>query len=150
VGTVRETVTVEGSVHEALSVWCDTSRWPSWVEGMERVVSVTDGWPEVGGVVRWESTPAGRGSVTERVVSYEPLTAIESEIDENQMTAIQRVTFTPSEDTTEVALELSYRIRRRNPLTPLIDVLFVRAPMRASLRTTLSRFNVEVALTRRT
>jgi hypothetical protein len=149
VGTVRETITFEGSVHEALTVWCDTAKWPSWVEGLDRILERSGDWPEVGGVVRWQSNPSGRGTVVEQVTAYEPLELIESAIDEDQMTAIQAVTFAPQEGNVVVTLAMNYRIRRRHPLTPLIDFAFVRAPMRASLSTTLSRFSVEVELMRR-
>ena len=40
---------------------------------------------------------------------------------------------------------LEYRIRERNPLTPVVDRLFVRPAMRASLQATLLRFGVTLA-----
>jgi hypothetical protein len=139
-------------VHDALSAWCETARWSGWVEGLERVLTVNDGWPEPGGSVRWESSPAGRGTVTERVLRYEPLSLIESEIEDDQVIAHQLVGFTPiatgtvpGADAVELALEFSYRIKGRSPFTPVVDFLFVRRAMGASLQTTLDRFAGELA-----
>ena len=67
--TVRVAQSFDASVHEAETGWYDTSRWPSWVEGLEQVVAVDGDWPAVGSRVRWRSGPAGRGSVTETVVA---------------------------------------------------------------------------------
>ena len=53
--------------------WYDTGRWVAWVDGLDAVVSVDGDWPRVGATVSWQSGPAGRGRVTERVVGYEPL-----------------------------------------------------------------------------
>ena len=71
--TVRATQTVAGTVGEVERRWYDTGRWPSWVDGLERVLDVSGPWPEPGAVVTWESGPAGRGRVVERVVEHEPL-----------------------------------------------------------------------------
>ena len=62
-----------GSVHEAETCWYDTDRWPEWMDGLARVVAVEGDWPGVGSSVTWESGPAGRGRVRERVIAYEPL-----------------------------------------------------------------------------
>ena len=42
-------------------------------------------------------------------------------------------------------LTLRYSIKRRSPLTPLVDLLFVRRPMTISLTRTLTRFAVALA-----
>jgi hypothetical protein len=43
-----------------------------------------------------------------------------------------------------VELSLAYKIRGRSPVTPLIDLLFIRRAMTASLEQTLSRFGVSL------
>jgi hypothetical protein len=48
-----------------------------------------------------------------------------------------------------VRLTLRYRIKRRSPLTPLIDVLFVRRLMIGSLEKTLGGFGGVLAESRR-
>ena len=147
--TVRTTAICDASVHEAMTAWCDTDRWHLWVEGLDRIVSVTEAWPGTGGIVRWQSGPAGRGDVTERILAYEPLAAIESEIEDDQVLARQHVQFAPlGDDQTEITLDFGYRITRRTPITPVIDWLFVRPAMSSSLQTTLGRFAANASSTR--
>ena len=43
-------------------------------------------------------------------------------------------------DGVQVELTLSYRLQRRSPVTPVVDLLFIRRAMASSLETTLSRF----------
>jgi hypothetical protein len=131
---------VEGSVHEAETCWYDVARWPDWVDELARVVSVEGGWPRVGGSVRWESGPAGRGRVHEQVTAYEPLGGQTVEVDDDSITGTQRVAFNPIGHGVEISLSLQYRIKRRSPLTPLVDILFVRRVMAASVARTLTRF----------
>lgn len=128
------------SVHEAQTQWCDVSRWPDWVDGLARVVSVDERWPAPGSAVVWQSGPAGRGRVTERVVAYESLAGITVAVEDETMTGTQRVDFAPAGEGVDVALMLEYRIRRRSPFTPLVEWVFVRRPMADSLRRTLERF----------
>ena len=140
VRTVHASVVCHVSVHEAQTAWCDTSRWRSWVDGLEQVVEVDPGWPEPGAAVRWRSNPAGRGSVSERVVAYEPLEAIVLDVEDDYMRGRQQVVFTPVGEETEVTLALSYEVRKRTIVTPAVDLLFIRRAMLTSLRTTLGRF----------
>src|SRR5437763_815073 len=85
--------------------------------------------PLVPAARRWQSGPAGRGRVTERVIAYEPLEGYTVEVEDDSITGEQSVSFEPADDGVEVGLALSYRIKRRSPLTPLIDALFVRRLM---------------------
>ena len=48
--------------------------------------------------------------------------------------------FTPGPDAVTVALALDYELKQRNALTWLVDALFVRRAIVASLRRTLARF----------
>jgi hypothetical protein len=139
----------EGSVHEAEAVWYDTARWPRWVVGLARVESVTGGWPEVGGVVRWQSGPAGRGRVSERVVSYEPLGGQTVEVEDDSIHANQTVSFVPDDANVSVTLSLAYELKRRSPLMKVVDLLFIRRAMRSALEQTLSRFGSELQAARR-
>jgi len=149
VPTVRATAELPRSVHEAETCWYDTGRWPIWVDQLARVISVEGQWPSLGSTVVWESGPAGRGRVTERVSAYEPLGGQTVEVEDDSIIGSQSVTFTPlSDDGVTVALSLDYRIKRRNPLTPLIDLLFIRRLMAGSLRSTLGRFGTELETSR--
>ena len=57
---------------EALALWSNVERWPSFVEGFARRLELADAWPDPGSRVVWESTPDGRGRVTERVTENGP------------------------------------------------------------------------------
>lgn len=139
---------LDASVHEALTCWCDVNRWPDWVDGLARVVSVGGSWPEVGSEVIWQSFPAGRGRVSEQVEAYEPLGGLTVSVHDDAIEGRQRVRFEPAGDGVTVELSLEYRIRRRSPLTPLVDWLFVRRPMTLSLTKTLQRFGGVLATSR--
>jgi len=142
--TVQASVTVKATVHDAEQLWYDTSTWEGWVDGLETIVSVDGAWPAVGSGVVWESGPAGRGGVTERVVAYEQLGGQTVEVQDDSIDASQSVTFTPLDAGCEVTLTLDYRIRRRSIITPVIDALFVRNAWASSLRSTLARFAIEL------
>ena len=141
---VNVTLTFAGSVHEAEMCWYDTARWPAWVDGLERVSEVSATWPAAGATVIWQSGPAGRGRVTERVIAHEPLEGQTTEVEDDSIRGHQSVSFVPAGDRVEVRMALEYEIKQRSIFTPLVDVLFIRRAMTASLRTTLTRFGVEL------
>ncbi len=136
---------LDATVHAAESLWYDVARWPSWVDGLARVDSVTDGWPGVGAVVVWESGPAGRGRVTERVLEHEPLSGQTVAVEDDSVRGRQSVTFTPVDAGVEVSLRLEYELLQRSLFTPMVDALFIRRAIAVSLRATLSRFGAELA-----
>jgi Polyketide cyclase / dehydrase and lipid transport len=145
VATVRVNQLLDGTVHEAETCWYDTSRWPEWVDELTRVVAVEGDWPWPGATVIWESGPAGRGRVRERVIAYEPLGGQTVEVEDDSITGTQRVAFDPAAEGVELQLALSYSIKRRSPLTPLLDLVFVRRPMTISLTRTVTRFALALA-----
>ena len=136
--------TFRGSVHEAESVWYDTSRWPSWVDGLERVIAVGDQWPAAGAEVTWQSVPAGRGRVSERVVDYEPLVGQTVDVSDETIEGRQSVKFMPEDGSVTIELSLEYRVKRRSLFTPLVDFLFIGRAFTTSLRSTLDRFGLEL------
>jgi hypothetical protein len=142
--TVRATRTFPGAVAEAERCWYDTSGWPSWVDGLDNVVRTAAPWPEVDGSVTWQSGPAGRGRVTERVVAYAPGDGQALEVSDDAVTAHQTVGFVAVADGVEVTLELEYRLNRSSPLTPVVDLLFIRRQMTQSLDRTLERFGARL------
>jgi hypothetical protein len=139
---------VEGSVGEAEELWYDPRRWPNFLDGFGHVVKVDGEWPRAGARAVWDSTPAGRGRVSEEVVEHEPGAGQELAVEDPRLRGAQRVSFLAREGGTEVRLELEYRLKERNPLTPLIDLLFIRRALRDSLRRTLARFGHELAADR--
>ncbi len=136
------------SVTEAERCWYDTARWPMWVDELAHVILVEGDWPQLGSVVTWQSGPNGRGRVIERVIGYEQLEGYTVEVEDDSIKGEQSVSFDPADDGVEVGLALRYKIKRRSPLTPLIDTLFVRRIMITSLEKTLSSFGVVLAESR--
>lgn len=135
-------------MQEAEAVWYDTSRWPHWVAGLAHVLSSSEEWP-AGGQVRWESGPAGRGAVIERVISYEPLGGQTVEVEDDSIRGTQTVFFEPQTGTVAVTLSLDYQLKRRSPLLALVNLLFIRRAMTRALEQTLSRFGAELQASRR-
>jgi hypothetical protein len=135
--------TVAGTVQEVERRWYDTTRWPTWVDGLERVVEVAGEWPAAGAAVTWDSGPAGRGRVIERVVAHEPLAGQTLEVRDSSLRGRQSVAFVAVTDCVEITLTLAYELERRRPLTPLVDALFIKRAMTTSLTTTLGRFGAE-------
>jgi hypothetical protein len=138
-----------GTVAEAERCWYDTSRWSHWVDGLERVVTVTGEWPEVGATITWESGPAGRGRVVEHVIAHEPLRGLALEVKDSSIQGRQSVRFTPAQGGVEVTLTLEYELVRRTIVSPLVDLLFIKRAIAASLSTTVSRFGAELEAARR-
>jgi hypothetical protein len=152
VSTARVAQTFAGTVHDAERCWYDTAAWPAWVDGLAHVQSVEGDWPAVGAVVRWESGPAGRGHVTEKVVAYEPLAGQTTEVLDDAITGHQTVTFSADSDgdadAVTVEFALDYALRRRSIVTPVVDLLFIRRAMTMSLRSTLSHFGTQLSAVR--
>jgi hypothetical protein len=142
--TVAAAQTFPATAAEAERRWFDTGRWDHWIDGLERVAAVEGPWPEPGSSVTWQSNPAGRGRVSERVVEHEPLRSQTLEVEDDSIRGRQSVTFTPVDGGVEITLTLAYEIKRRSPVTSLVDLLFIRRAMTSSLQTTVSRFGVEL------
>jgi hypothetical protein len=142
--TVRESVIAELTPLVAKRLWTDTSRWPTFVDGFARIVQIDPTWPEPGSKVVWESGPAGRGRVTERIKEHTDA-AILSEVFESQLTGTQRVTFEPDAEGSLVTVELSYELQKGGPLRGLTDALFIRRALSDMLARTLRRFSTEAA-----
>lgn len=127
---------------EVLRLWSDLDRWPSFVEGFARRLELTESWPEPGGRVVWESTPDGRGRVTETVVENAP-DRFATQVYEKALTGTQTLRALPASDGSEVELSLEYELSRYGPLGGVADALFIRRALRDSLRRTLYRFAIE-------
>jgi Polyketide cyclase / dehydrase and lipid transport len=127
---------------EALSLWSDVERWPSFVEGFARRLELTDTWPEPGGRIVWESTPDGRGRVTERVTENAP-DRFSTQVFEKALTGVQTLRAIPANGGSEVELSLDYELTRYGPLSGVADALFIRRALRDALKRTLYHFSVE-------
>jgi hypothetical protein len=73
-------------------------------------------------------------------VAYEARTGQTVEVEDATMTGRQQVAFTPAPDHVDVTLSLTYVIKDRTLVTPVVDLLFVRRAMADALRRTVTRF----------
>src|SRR3954468_23812554 len=126
----------------AQRLWLDTNRWPTFVDGFGHVVELDASWPEAGSKVVWQSGPAGRGRVTERIREKDA-SGVATQVFDSQMTGIQAVRFEPAEDGCHVLLSLDYELPDGGPLRRLTDVLFIRRALAMALERTLRRFSTE-------
>jgi hypothetical protein len=128
----------------ALALWADADRWPTFLEGFGRVVSVDAAWPEEGAAAVWESIPGGRGRVTERVVGRDAA-RLEAQVFEDALAGTQAFVARPDPERggSLVELTLEYELSGGGPLRALSDAVFIRRALRDALRRTLRRFAVE-------
>jgi hypothetical protein len=127
---------------EAMRLWTNVERWPSFVEGFARRLELSPEWPEQGARVVWESNPDGRGRVTETVTATEE-SRFSTQVFEDALMGTQTLRVAPASDGTEVALSLEYELVKYGPLSGLADAIFIRRALRDALRRTLFRFGIE-------
>jgi hypothetical protein len=131
----------------AIELWTDVRRWATFVEGFGHTLELADEWPEEGARVVWESTPGGRGRVTEKVVERTVLggggRVFATQIFEAALIGIQRLRAVPVAHGSAVELTLEYELNKYGPLRAVADVLFIGRAQRDALRRTLARFAVE-------
>jgi hypothetical protein len=127
---------------EVFRLWSDVDRWPSFVEGFARTLEVTEAWPEKGGRVVWESTPTGRGRVTETVIET-GADRLATQVFEEALAGTQTLRALPASDGSEVELSLEYELAKYGPLRGVADAIFIRRALRDALRRTLVRFRIE-------
>jgi polyketide cyclase/dehydrase/lipid transport protein len=147
-GRVHASIVVPGLASQAEELWYDTSRWPSFIDGLHHLARLEGDWPLAGARVLWDSQPGGRGRVQERVTSFVAREGQTLEVEDEKLRGTQRVTFTPIEGGVTVTLELRYTLKEQRPGMALVDLLFIRRPQRESLERTLRRFRTEVAAER--
>jgi uncharacterized membrane protein len=142
VRTARALATVPLGPQEALAMWRDVERWPSFVEGYARRLELAPEWPAEGARVVWQSTPDGRGRVTETVVANES-DSFSVQVFEEALMGTQTLRVAPAPDGAEVELTLEYELAKYGALAGLADAIFIRRALRDSLRRTLYRFRIE-------
>jgi hypothetical protein len=140
---VVSAVAVNASLAEVWDYYFDPVGWTAWVDGFGRV-DADAGYPEAGGTLRWSSTPAGRGTVTERVVEHEPRRLHRVTFEDPDTTGQLTITFAIEGERTMVTQELDYRLRQGGPFALVTDRLFIRSQMRGSLHRSLARLKLEI------
>jgi Polyketide cyclase / dehydrase and lipid transport len=123
---------------KALELWTSTGRWATFVEGFARIVERDEAWPGEGGKLVWETSPQGRGRVTEKVLERGP-GLIRTRVFEDRLQGIQTARF----DDGRLLLTLEYELTGGGPFRAVTDVLFIGRAVRDMLRRTARRFAVE-------
>ena len=141
--TARADAEVALTPEAALRLWTDLRRWASFIEGFARVVEADHGWPGQDSRVIWESIPAGRGRVTEKVVVPPAAGAFSTMVFEDRLAGRQTFHAVESSGGAHVELTLEYTLTRYGPLGAVADAIFIRRALRDSLRRTIARFAVE-------
>ena len=137
---VHASIVVPGLASQAEELWYDTTRWPSFIDGLHHLARLEGDWPRPGARVLWDSQPGGRGRVQEHVTSFVAREGQTLEVEDEKLRGTQRVSFRPAADSVEVTLELEYQLKERNAFTPFADALFIRRALRDSLKRSLLRF----------
>ena len=106
------------------------------------MVANDPGWPAPDARLVWESVPAGRGRVTEKVVESSE-DRIATMVFEDRLAGRQEFRVAPGPGGAAVELSLEYTLTKYGPLGVVADALFIRRAIRDSLRRTLFRFGVE-------
>lgn len=148
-GKAEASVEIAAPVADVWGLYFDRDRWSSWVDGFASVGSES-GYPEVGGTLSWRSTPAGRGTVQERVTAHEPRSLHRIDYEDPESSGTLEVTFEMLPSTgaesgrrTRVTQRLDYAIKTGGPLRGVLDLLFVRSQMRRSLERSLIELRLE-------
>lgn len=141
-GRVKAEIEVAALASAAEELWYDTSRWPTFVDGLAHVAKVEGEWPRSGRVV-WDAKLDGRGRVQERVVTHEARVGQTLAVEDDKITGTQRVEFHPSGDRCKIILSLDYTLKMDPPQRQVID-FFARRHLRDSLNRTLRRFQHEL------
>jgi hypothetical protein len=142
---VKASIVVPGRAVEAEQLWYDRHRWPSWIDGFGKLVSLDDEWPQTGARLMWDSPPGMRGRVIERVTRYEPRLGQTLDWEDGTYMGVRRVTFEPGLEETRITLEVT--LQPKYTLPP-VERLLLRRRLGDSLQRTLRRFSVELAAER--
>lgn len=141
--TLTESVLIAAPLAPVWEHYFEPRGWPGWVDGF-RAVESSSGYPERGGTLTWRSTPAGRGTVRERVIEHQPRRRHEIEFSDPESSGTLLTTLEVEGEATRVELELRYSLASRGPLAGLTERLFVRSQVRRSLQRSLLRLKHEV------
>jgi hypothetical protein len=140
---LKESVLVGASLAPTWDHYFDPGGWPAWVEGFARVER-SEAYPETGGTLVWQSNPAGRGTVTEKVLAHEPRTLHRIEFSDPQSQGELTTRFAIEGAGTRVTLDLVYTVGRGGALAWVTDFLFARSQVTGSLRRSLADFRLAV------
>lgn len=139
VGVVEEDVTVAASLADAWDAYFEPRMWPSWVDSFGSVTAL-DGYPQVGGTLRWKSVPAGRGEVTETVLEHEPRRLHRIRFTDPSLQGEMSVSFAIEGEGTKVKAVFEYRVVDPSLFARAAALIFVKPQIRGTLRRSLDAF----------
>ena len=143
-GRASASVLVVGRVSDAEELFYTPARRVAWWDGFGHVIATDGAWPSAGASLTWTSPPGGRGPVREKMVELTPREGSTIEVEDEKLTGIQTVAFSPAGDQVRVTVSLEFRLKDSTPLTPLVG-FFVRRSKGEELRRSLARFARERA-----
>jgi hypothetical protein len=140
---VEAEVLVGASLAETWDYFFEPRGWPGWVDGFESVED-SNGYPERGGTLRWRSTAAGRGTVTERVLEHAPRTRHRIDFADPETEGELTTTFALEGHGTRVKQELDYQLRHKTLFSGITDLFFIRSQQQGALQRSLAALKHEV------
>lgn len=150
---VSAAVEIPVAVADVWGLYFDPDRWRSWVDQFDHTVT-SDGYPDVGGTLVWQSNPAGRGRVAERVLAHEERRLHVVSFEDPSTTGTLEVRFEMAATgsggdgrNTRVEQKLDYKLSNGGPLNAVTDRLFIRSQMRGSLERSLVELKSEALAT---
>ena len=151
---VSASIEIAAPLAEVWDLYFDKSRWAAWVDGFGSVEASSDDYPERGSTLRWRSTSAGRGKVSERVLEHDPRRSHRSAFADPSaegelQTRFELVADGGGEGRTRVSQLLTYELAGGGPLSRLTDRLFIRGQMQGSLQRSLGELRLEAEATER-
>lgn len=146
---VSAEVEVAAPLADVWDLYFNPESWRSWVDGFARVTA-SDDYPRRGGSLSWESTPAGRGRVSERVLEHQPRRLHRVAYTDPGSAGELETSFemVPAGDhirRTRVVQMLRYELQQAGPFAAVTERLFIRSQMRRSLQRSLGGLMAEAA-----
>ncbi|MDQ3758613.1 MAG: SRPBCC family protein [Actinomycetota bacterium] len=141
---VEQEVQVSASVADAWDLYFEPRSWPAWVDSFGSVLEI-DGYPEVGGTLRWKSVPAGRGEVKETVREHELRRVHRIDFEDSSLAGTMSVSFSIEGEGTRIVAAMDYRLLDRSVFAQMGSWLFLKAQLRGTIRRSLDAFASEAA-----
>jgi hypothetical protein len=142
-GKVAEELLIPASLAEVWDLYFEPRSWPAWVDELQAVDSMSEGYPNPGATLVWRSGPSGRGQVRETVLEHEPRRLHRIHYHDPQSEGEQLTTFEIEGEGTKVRIELVYGLLQPGVFGPITDRLFVRSQVRAALARSLEGLRAE-------
>jgi hypothetical protein len=140
---VSAAVEIEASLAGTWDYHFDPRYWPTWADGFGSVVA-SEGYPQQGGRLRWRSSSAGRGEVSEQVLEHAPRRLHRIAFDDPQTRGELLTTFEIQGERVRVEQRLNYELTGGGIFGWITDRLFIRAQQRRSLQRSLWRLKHEI------